>query len=58
MGESLSMIATTAFGLEAVVARELKQLGIAETKTQDGRVRFQGTPRDLCRANLWLRAAD
>ena len=58
MSDQLTMIATAAFGLEAVVARELKQLGISETKTEDGRVRFSGTHGDLCRANLWLRCAE
>lgn len=58
MSDPLTLIATTAFGLEAVVARELATLGYAETKVEDGRVRFRGQPADVCRANLWLRSAD
>ncbi|MEZ6057711.1 MAG: class I SAM-dependent RNA methyltransferase [Planctomycetaceae bacterium] len=52
------IIATTAFGLEAIVARELKALGYADVVVQDGRVRFLGELRDVCRANLWLRSAE
>lgn len=58
MSEALTLIATTAFGLEAVVARELRNLGSADVTVEDGRVRFVGGPRDVCRANLWLRSAD
>ncbi len=54
----LQLIATAAFGLEAVVARELRALGISETRVEDGKVRFSGTALDICRANLWLRSAD
>ena len=54
----LNLIATTTFGLEAVVARELKALGY-ETKTlQPGWVGFQGDFTAIARANLWLRTAD
>ncbi|NNJ24044.1 THUMP domain-containing class I SAM-dependent RNA methyltransferase [Alienimonas chondri] len=54
----LLLQATAAFGLEAVVGRELTALGLPPTETEDGRVRFEGEPVDLVRANLWLRAAD
>lgn len=53
----LDIIVTTAFGLEAVVARELKELGYAETTVEDGRIRFAGAVRAVCRANIRLRAA-
>lgn len=52
-----SLIATTAFGLEAVVARELQQLGY-ETKSSNGYVEFSGDESAIVRANLWLRTAD
>ena len=51
-------IATAAFGLEAVVARELEHLGYADGKSEAGSVRFTGDERALCRTNLWLRSAD
>lgn len=52
------LIATTAFGLEAIVDRELKALGYTETRIEDGRVRFWGDFQAVCRCNLWLRSAD
>jgi putative N6-adenine-specific DNA methylase len=53
----LQLIATAPMGLEAVVARELKELGYTDLKTENGRVNFTGGPIDICRANLWLRSA-
>jgi 23S rRNA (guanine2445-N2)-methyltransferase / 23S rRNA (guanine2069-N7)-methyltransferase len=53
-----SLIATTAFGLEAVVVRELRQLGFDPKVVGVGRVLFQADTAAICRANLWLRAAD
>lgn len=52
------LIATAAFGLEAIVDRELKALGYTDTRIEDGRVRFWGDFQAVCRANLWLRSAD
>jgi putative N6-adenine-specific DNA methylase len=54
----LELIATTAFGLEAVVARELEQLGYNEQQVEDGKVTFVGDEAAVCRANLWLRSAE
>ena len=54
----LQLIATSAVGLEAVVARELKALGYEAKIPQTGRIVFAGDETALCRANLWLRAAD
>ncbi len=52
------LIATTAFGLESVVAREVKQLGFEGVNVENGRVVFSGDEAGICRANLWLRSAD
>ena len=57
MQQQYEWIATAAFGLEGVVARELGRLGI-EAKAENGGARFTGTPEDALRANLWLRSAD
>ena len=54
----LDLIAATAFGLEAVVVRELENLGYAPTVLSTGRVLFRGNVTAICRANMWLRAAD
>lgn len=52
------IIATATFGLEAIVADELRALGYRDLKVEDGKVTFKGTAKDICRANLWLRCAD
>jgi len=53
----IDFIATATFGLEAVVAREVRELGY-EAKVENARVIFQGDEKDICRSNLWLRCAD
>lgn len=55
---SLQLVATTAYGLEAVVSRELQMLGYPARILAPGWVQFAGGLFDLCRTNLWLRAAD
>ena len=52
------LIATSTFGLENVVARELRELGYTENLVSDGRVLFSGDENDIARCNLWLRSAD
>src|SRR5262245_1160614 len=54
----LELIATSAFGLEAVVSRELEALGYHEQIVEDGKVTFVGDELAICRCNLWLRSAD
>lgn len=56
--DRIELIATAAFGLEAVVSRELAELGYNEQTVEDGRVAFMGDPLAICRTNLWLRSAD
>lgn len=53
-----NLIATSAFGLEAVVVRELEALGYAARTVRPGRIAFAGDASAVCRANLWLRSAD
>ncbi|QDU06886.1 class I SAM-dependent RNA methyltransferase [Gimesia aquarii] len=58
MSEPITLVATSAFGLEAVISRELKQLGYEDQTVENGRVTFQGDLNAICRCNLWLRSAD
>jgi putative N6-adenine-specific DNA methylase len=58
MTDKWTLIATTAMGLEAIAARELKNLGYDDLKVENGRILFSGGPIDICRCNLWLRTAD
>ncbi len=53
-----TLVATSAFGLEAVVARELKALGFEKVIVENGRVIFFGSDSDIARTNIWLRCAD
>lgn len=52
------ILATAAFGLEAVVAKELRELGYEKLIVENGRVSFEGDERDITRCNIWLRTAD
>ena len=54
----IELIATAAFGLESIVARELKNLGYDELKVENGRITFLTDELGICRTNLWLRSAD
>ncbi len=57
MKTKFKLIATAAAGLEAVVGREIRKLGL-ECQVENGRVRFDGTVETIIETNLWLRAAD
>lgn len=54
---TFNLVATAASGLEALVGKELRDLGI-ECQVENGRARFQGTMETIATANLWLRTAD
>lgn len=54
----LQLAATAAFGLEAVVARELRNLGFEDLEIENGRVLFAADISGIPKANLWLRSAD
>lgn len=56
--DAIELIATCGFGLEAVVRRELQQLGYASHVCAPGHLQFQGDAAAICRTNLWLRSAD
>lgn len=57
MGQ-FELIATTTFGIEGVVKRELVNLGFKVIKTENGKVTFLSDEAGIARANLWLRTAD
>lgn len=46
------------FGLEAVLKREIQELGYEISQVEDGRVSFYGDELALCRANIFLRSAE
>lgn len=53
----VDLIATTTMGLEAVVSRELNDLGYENRIVGTGRVAFSAEEVAICHANLWLRTA-
>ena len=57
MKPTFNLIATAAAGLEAVVGRELRDLGY-DCQVENGRVRFEGDLTAMIESNLWLRSAD
>ena len=46
------------FGLEAVLKREIYDLGYEILQVEDGRVSFLGDAEAVCRANIFLRTAE
>ena len=55
---TFELAAACAFGLEAIVKRELEALGIEAKIAESGRVHFSGTHETICKSNVWLRTAD
>ncbi len=53
-----TLTATCHFGVEAVLKREITDLGLKIKSTTDGRVEFYGQAEDIFRANLFLRTAE
>lgn len=56
--KTYELIAPCHFGLEAVLKREIYDLGYDVTKVEDGRVTFVGDEEAICRANIFLRTAE
>ena len=52
------LIAPCHFGMEAVLKREIVDLGYDVTEVTDGRVTFLGDAEALCRGNIFLRTAE
>lgn len=51
------LVATAASGIEALVGKELKDMGI-ECQVENGKAIFHGDQKTIAEANLWLRTAD
>lgn len=52
------LMAPCHFGLEAVLKREITDLGYEVTSVEDGRITFEGDAEAICRANVFLRTAE
>lgn len=46
------------FGVEKMLAREIKDLGFEIVKTEDGRVTYKTDEYGIAKANMWLRCAE
>lgn len=53
--EQFEIVVPVMFGIEAVCAREIKNLGYETTKVEDGRITFLGDAEAVARANICLR---
>ena len=56
--KTYKLMAPCHFGLEAVLKREILDLGYEVTSVEDGRVTFEGDDEAICRANIFLRTAE
>ena len=54
----MELIAPCHFGLEAVLKKEIYDLGYEIASVEDGRVTFYGDEDAVCRANIFLRSAE
>lgn len=54
----IELIAPCHFGMEAVLKKEIVDLGYDVSQVEDGRVTFIGDDEAVCRANIGLRTAD
>ena len=54
----MELIAPCHFGLEAVLKREIIEIGYDIKEVEDGRVTFLGDPEAVCRGNILLRTAE
>lgn len=54
----LNLVVTTAFGLEALAAREVADLGFEDFKVSNGQVSFTADWKGVAKANTWLRTPE
>lgn len=58
MKKTYELLAPCHFGLEAVLKKEITELGYEISQVEDGRVTFIGDDDAICRANVFLRTAE
>ena len=56
--KTFELIATSTFGLEAIVKKEVEDLGYEVNSVSDGKVTYTGDLEAIVLSNLWLRSAD
>ncbi|MBT2665214.1 class I SAM-dependent RNA methyltransferase [Bacillus sp. ISL-4] len=55
--KQFDIIATSAMGLESIVAKEVRDLGY-DCQVENGKITYKGDQSAIARSNLWLRSAD
>ena len=58
MKKQFELISPCHFGLEAVLKREIYDLGYEVTATENGKVTFTGDAETIARSNIWLRTTE
>ena len=56
--DKIEIMATSTFGMEALVKKEINKLGYEIKEVKNGRITFEGDLEAIARANLWLRTAE
>lgn len=56
--KKFELIAPCHFGLEAVLKKEIYDLGYEIIRVEDGRVTYEGDAEAICRSNIFLRTAE
>ena len=56
--KKLELITPCHFGLEAVLKKEIYDLGYEVAQVEDGRITFEGDAEAICRANIFLRTTE
>lgn len=56
--KKLELIAPCHFGLEAVLKKEIYDLGYEILQVEDGRITFEGDAEAVCRGNIFLRTTE
>ena len=56
--KNYTLISPCFFGMEKMLAREIKDLGFEIIKTEDGRITYKTGEDGIAKANMWLRCAE
>ena len=56
--KNFELIAPCHFGLEAVLKREIYDMGYEIIQVEDGRITFEGDAEAICRGNIFLRTTE
>ena len=58
MSHKYTLVSPCFFGMEKMLATEIKNLGFEIEKTEDGRITYKTDEYGIARANMWLRCAE